>query len=356
MRVLLIAAVALLPATAQVGTEELAIAMKNAREARLRGDLSGSAEALDNALALSVSSYGEHSLEAAEVHSDLGAVQRALSQPDAALESYSRAVNLRARGKPDPVPQARDLTALALLYAATGHLDEAKPCLVQALEEWQKAGRDGPEILMTLETLAEIHRGSSEYAEAEPLYVRALRVREFAFGTESSELLGTVDSLAYVYFGLKRYAEAEPLYNRLIGLWEKSAGPDHPMIALTLEKMAEFLVVQERYEEAAPLVERAMAIRGRAHIASMHLRARLALMKGDKDEAASIVGRSISTAQSAGLPDEALVELMRVHSSFLRNSGHAAEALEYEARVKAVIFKGEARPAPKKSPEKIKPQ
>ena len=352
MRTLLIAAVALLPVVAQVTPEEIASEIKTAKEARLRGDLTATVESLHRALALSSQLHGEMSIETAAVLSDLAAAQRALMQSDAAIESLNRAVNIRARARTsDPIAQARDLTALAFLYADANRSAEVKPCLVQALEEWTKAGRDGPETLITLEALAGIYRSDAEYAEAEPLYVRALRIREFAYGTESSELLGTLDSLAYVYFGMKRYADAEPLYNRLLRIWEKSAGPEHPMFALTLEKMAEFLATQQRYDEASPLVERAAVIRGRSHISSMHFSTRLALMQARMPEAVAMVTKTIATAETAGLPDDAFVEPMRVQAAILKDAGRNAEAQAYEARVKAVIFKGEARPLPpKKAP------
>jgi hypothetical protein len=52
MRTLLIAALALLPAAAQVGLEELTTEINKAREARLRGDLPATADALSSALGL----------------------------------------------------------------------------------------------------------------------------------------------------------------------------------------------------------------------------------------------------------------------------------------------------------------
>ena len=112
-------------------------------------------------------------------------------------------------------------------------------------------------------------RDRAEYSEAEPLYVRLLRLREAAFGADSAELISTLDSLSYVYFGLKRYADAQPVYERLLALWEASAGSGHPMIALTLDKMAEFFAAQDRYAEAEPLVARAAAMRTQGLIESL---------------------------------------------------------------------------------------
>jgi len=92
---------------------------------------------------------------------------------------------------------------------------------------------------------AGVLRDRSEYSEAEPLYVRLLRLREAAFGADSAELISTLDSLSYVYFGLKALRRRATRIRAACSRYGRpSAGPGHPMIALTLDKMAEFFAAQ----------------------------------------------------------------------------------------------------------------
>ena len=61
-----------------------------------------------------------------------------------------------------------------------------------------------------------------------------------------------------------RYAEAEPLYKRALAIGEKALGPDHPDVAQSLNNLASCTTHQGRYAEAEPLYKRALAIREKA--------------------------------------------------------------------------------------------
>ena len=58
-----------------------------------------------------------------------------------------------------------------------------------------------------------------------------------------------------------RYAEAEPLYKRALAIPEKALGPDHPSVGTSLNNLAGLYRAQGRYAEAEPLYKRALAIR-----------------------------------------------------------------------------------------------
>ena len=158
--------------------------------------------------------------------------------------------------------------------------------------------------------------------EAEPLYLRALAIREAALGPDSSELLSTLDSLAYVYFGQQKFAEAEPVYRRLLALWESSAGPDHPMVALTLDKMAEFYAFQQRYTEAEAAASQSLALRTNQYIASLNQTGRILIMEAKIAEAEDLYRRSIQIADLAKASDAALDPLLRIEARILRDTDH----------------------------------
>ena len=58
-----------------------------------------------------------------------------------------------------------------------------------------------------------------------------------------------------------RYDEAEPLYQRALTIREKALGPAHPNVATALENYASLLREMDRIPEAIPLETRAQAIR-----------------------------------------------------------------------------------------------
>jgi tetratricopeptide (TPR) repeat protein len=63
-----------------------------------------------------------------------------------------------------------------------------------------------------------------------------------------------------LYYAQGRYAEAQPLYERALAIYEEALGPDHPAVGTTLNNLAELYRAQGRYAEAQPLYERALAI------------------------------------------------------------------------------------------------
>ena len=73
-----------------------------------------------------------------------------------------------------------------------------------------------------------LYRDQGRYAEAEPLYKRALAISEKAIGPEHPDVAASLGNLGKLYQAQGRYAEAEPLYNRALLISEKVLGADHP--------------------------------------------------------------------------------------------------------------------------------
>jgi tetratricopeptide (TPR) repeat protein len=78
--------------------------------------------------------------------------------------------------------------------------------------------------------------------------------------TEAARLLNRV---GYYLWQRGEYELGEPLYQRALAIKEKSLPPDHPDTATTLENYAYLLREMKRTEEAAKLEERARAIRAK---------------------------------------------------------------------------------------------
>ncbi len=72
-----------------------------------------------------------------------------------------------------------------------------------------------------------------------------------------------LNNLGLLYYSQGKYAEAEPLFKRALAIEEKALGPDHPDLATTLENMADLYKKTGRLDEAKRFEERAQAIRSR---------------------------------------------------------------------------------------------
>ncbi len=72
-----------------------------------------------------------------------------------------------------------------------------------------------------------------------------------------------LNNLAELYRAQGRYAEAEPLYQRALAICEKVLGLEHPAVATSLQNYAALLRETGRTEEADEMEARAKAIRAK---------------------------------------------------------------------------------------------
>ncbi len=86
---------------------------------------------------------------------------------------------------------------------------------------------------------------------------------EKALGPTHPDVATTLRNLAALYKAQGKYAEAEPLYKRALAIQEKGLRPDHPNVVTTLKNLAEVYKKTGRVDEAKRLEERANAIRSR---------------------------------------------------------------------------------------------
>jgi len=139
---------------------------------------------------------------------------------------------------------------------------EAEPLYRRALAICEKAlGPQHPDTATCLNNLAVLYRKQGRYPEADPLYRRALAISEEALGPEHPDTANSLNNLAALYDDQGRSSEAEPLYRRALAIRERALGPQHPDTATSLNDLALFYHNQGRYPEAEPLYRRALAIR-----------------------------------------------------------------------------------------------
>ena len=130
-------------------------------------------------------------------------------------------------------------------FVLTRKDDEAEPLYRRALEIREaQLGPDHPGVAQSLNNLAELLRDQAKDDEAEPLHRRALAIREAQLGPDHPDVANSLNSLASLLVAQAKDDEAEPLYRRALEICETQLGPDHPNtqttrrnLELLLEKM-----------------------------------------------------------------------------------------------------------------------
>ena len=197
---------------------------------------------------------------------------------------------------------ATSLNNLADLYDSQGKYDDAEPLYKRALAVKEEVlGPMHPDTATSLNNLADLYESQGKYDDAEPLYKRALAVREEVLGPMHPDTATSLNNLADLYttrantmtrsrstnghwrlggsigthaschgdvaeqpgaslHNQGKYDDAEPLYKRALAVREEVLGPMHPDTATSLNNLAHLYDSQGKYDDAEPLLKRALTI------------------------------------------------------------------------------------------------
>eukprot|EP00435_Cladocopium_sp_Y103_P036803 s1780_g9.t1 len=156
-----------------------------------------------------------------------------------------------------------------------GFHEEALGYLQDAFRDLEfSKGKEDPQTLQALHTLAICLAQMRRLSEAEPLFQRCLEVKARTLGAEHRSTLASMNCFALVLDGYYRHSEAEQLHRRCLETISKIFGPEHvdalaAETNLALDTVAQLFNVAinfcylQRLPEAEPLLQRAFAIQAK---------------------------------------------------------------------------------------------
>ena len=124
----------------------------------------------------------------------------------------------------------------------------------------KESGSESENTAVSVEKLAARYRSQRRFAEAEPLYKRALAIREKLFEKDTIASLGSLGDLALIYEELGRYDEAEQLMQRSHAVWLSVHGPEAPLTAASHVRLSAFYLRAQKWSDAYQASKRATAI------------------------------------------------------------------------------------------------
>jgi CHAT domain-containing protein/tetratricopeptide (TPR) repeat protein len=209
---------------------------------------------------------------------------------------------------------AISLNNLAEKQKSMGRYAEAEPLYLRALAlAEEEYGPNDASTGAILNNLAGLYRSMARYADAQPLYVRALAISEKADGPDHPSTAAILTGLAGLNKSRGHYADAEPLYLRALTISEKAKGSDHPSTGLIANNLAGLYESMGRYAEAQPLYVRALAISEKANGPdhpdtgnSLNNLAGLFESMGRYAEAKPLYIRALAISEKANGPDHPL--------------------------------------------------
>ena len=168
--------------------------------------------------------FGPDDRDVALTLNNLGVIMWRLERYDDALRYYEKAQPIWA--KMYGPSHSRVLAVennIGETYWKLGRYAEAESMLRVVLAEKEKvyAPQQPPTVAVTVNSLAGVLRDQGKYREAEPLYLRAIAIRETNQGTNPHELIETLRDYADLLRKSRRPKEADQLDARVAGLLAK---------------------------------------------------------------------------------------------------------------------------------------
>ncbi len=131
--------------------------------------------------------------------------------------------------------------------------------ILQAIQ----AGVDPGQVLLVNDQIGSWHVHSSGSLEQLLCHSGYLTSRQGAAQVTSSAYSGSPPNGRPWAITQDKHAQAEPLFKRALAIREKTLGPNHPHVATVLKNMGRLYRETGRVEEAKRFEERAQAIRSR---------------------------------------------------------------------------------------------
>lgn len=151
------------------------------------------------------------------------------------------------------------LNEVAVFHRDAGRYEGAEPLYRRALEVRERVlGKEHPYTLTSVNNLALLLESKGDYKGAEQLFRCSLEASEHVLGKEHPSTLTSVDNLAGLLKSKGDYEGAEPLYRRSLSGHERVLGKEHPNTLAYVNNLAGLLYTKGDYESAKPLCYRAL--------------------------------------------------------------------------------------------------
>ena len=183
--------------------------------------------------------------------------------------------------------------------------------LVMAFEE--EFGSEHPTTAAFVFNLAKLYQKQSQYKNAEPLYKRALAIRENSLGNGHADVAASYNSLGQLYDAQGQLADAEHFYSRALDVMTVVLA-DNPHVINAMSRTA-------------------TTYRAQAY----HNRARLLHEQGSYADAENLFGAAMVMMRSTfGEKHAEVARGYENYAALLRDMGRPEEAAEKEEYARAI--------------------
>jgi eukaryotic-like serine/threonine-protein kinase len=187
------------------------------------------------------------------VYQNFGIYSRAQSFQQRSMEIRQHVLG---RDHPDTLAS---MNSLADVLADEGHYTEAEDLDRKTLDVCRRTlGPKHPDTLSSMNSLADVLRREGNYAEAEKLDRETLAVRRSVLRPDDRDTLSSMNNLALVLQSEGQYSEAESLGRQVLDKRRRVLGPTHSDTLSSLSNLANVLLLEGQYADAEKLDKEAL--------------------------------------------------------------------------------------------------
>ncbi len=118
---------------------------------------------------------------------------------------------------------------LAFLYDNQGKYEEAEPLYIKSLKISEEVlGTNHPSTADSYNNLAGLYDNQGKYEESESLYIKSLKIREEVLGTNHPDTATSYWWMAIINENKNDYKNSEQLYLKALKIYETVLGVEHP--------------------------------------------------------------------------------------------------------------------------------
>jgi serine/threonine protein kinase len=157
---------------------------------------------------------------------------------------------------------AKNLKQFAECYAFKGKWAEAEPLFRRALSIREKTfGQNNLDTVFSMADLAGCWETQGKYAEAVELYKRAIAIVRKKFSANSEFLAKSLNRLALCYEQQRIFDLAEQAHRQCLSYSREAYGAENKAVGDALIRLADCFKAQGKYDRAEPFLKQALAMR-----------------------------------------------------------------------------------------------
>lgn len=141
-----------------------------------------------------------------------------------------------------------------------GQSAEAENFIHAAIDQADRIGSLNPRLAGNLNELGILYAKQHKYAQAEPLFQRALGVCVAVLGSDHPDVAVILKNIGILKASQSQYAEADLLLKQSLLLTKRVLGLEHPFVVATMRTIAVFQTIRGHYGDAERFIRRSLEI------------------------------------------------------------------------------------------------